>query len=190
MGKLEDFVSNNREQFEESYDIDSGWEKLQNSKNDKRDAKILWLSNSRVYKVAAVALIFFGLGYLANQLTTEKSQDLNSLNQPIALVEVDSTNHVPAEVYEARSYYSSLIDKQMLALKEQVSDSLVIRQIENDFRELDMEYEQLSSELKINADNQRIIEAMIENYRLRIRLLERTIERINKETNNEIEKYI
>ena len=49
---------------------------------------------------------------------------------------------------------------------------------------LDDEYQSLRNDLKDNADSEEVINAMIENYRLKLHMLEKILEEIQKNNEN------
>ena len=57
-----------------------------------------------------------------------------------------------------------------------------------DMVELDKVFEELKNDLKDNSDNEEVIEAMIQNYRFKLQMLEEILLQLNKSKNSENEK--
>jgi uncharacterized protein YeeX (DUF496 family) len=86
--------------------------------------------------------------------------------------------YVPGtELYEAEIYYTGLMisvfDSAGILLKEIPA---LESEVMEDIRELETIGEELRSDLKENVNNREVVEALVRNYRIRIRLLEELLE--------------
>jgi septal ring factor EnvC (AmiA/AmiB activator) len=89
------------------------------------------------------------------------------------------------DLIEAEVYYTSMIESK----KEEIftlaaSQPLLRDEINNELVELDEDFRNLKEDLNDNADNEEVIAAMIQNYRLKLRILEETLEHL-QQSNNE-----
>jgi hypothetical protein len=81
-------------------------------------------------------------------------------------------NSIPG-LGEAEAYYTSLINQKMDELKPVIDNCPSLQEELNyDMTELDSVYTDLKKDLKDNMANQEVVEAIIENYRLKISILE------------------
>ena len=86
----------------------------------------------------------------------------------VADVEID----IP-ELREAEMYYSGMIHTKLEEVKPLLREYPSLEEeLNSDLSELDSIYSGLKSDLKDNIANHEVIEAMIQNYRLRISILE------------------
>jgi chromosome segregation ATPase len=86
---------------------------------------------------------------------------------------------------EARAYYSS----QIKTMEQEVykltgSDSPIRNDIQAEFEELDKVFDELKADLNDNAANQEVVEAMIQNYRLKLQILEEILYQLNNAGKN------
>ena len=84
-----------------------------------------------------------------------------------------SADHSIPGLQEAETYYTSLVNQKMDELKPIMANCPSLREELNiDMSELDSVYVELKADLRDNMANQEVVEAIIENYRLKIRILE------------------
>ena len=98
-----------------------------------------------------------------------------------------------SELAEARNYYTSEINVRLVAARKLVDDPSVFR----DLDELDKAFAELKNDLKDNADNEEVIIAMMENYQLKLKILDRILSHLkekevkkNKSQNKEVHDEI
>jgi hypothetical protein len=97
-------------------------------------------------------------------------------------------NHYPKEIDELRAYYVSRIEQKKHEIRVlTASNPSIENDISIDFNELDSIYKTLRNDLKDNIDNSEVISAMIQNYRIRLDILENILEQLKKSNNNEKE---
>jgi hypothetical protein len=79
---------------------------------------------------------------------------------------------IPA-LKETEAYYAGLVNQKLDELKPIIASCPSLEEELNlDMSELDSVYTDLKNDLKDNMANQAVIEAIIDNYRLKIRILE------------------
>lgn len=149
--KLEDFVRENRQEFDMIEPNASLWDGIDNKMN-KSKTRGLKFYISRVAAVAAIFVVSFIL---------QKQFILNDKHQQIP------------ELVEAENYYSGLINAKLEEVSPMLTEFPGIKaELDSDLFELDSVYKSLRKDLNDNVANQEVIEAMIENYRIRIDILE------------------
>jgi septal ring factor EnvC (AmiA/AmiB activator) len=173
---LKKWTDQHRDEFEAFKAPDALWSKISADLQARPQAKVVAMRprahlRPLVRVAAAVALLLVAsalwLGYGAGP---DPSDDL-LLSQYPAL-------------QQAEQQYGGLIAAKLQQVRQH-HDQHLIRELLTDIEELETEFQGLKNDLRDGADNQQVINAMIENYRLRIMLLERFIDEIDKkETKN------
>lgn len=175
--RLEEFVSSHREEFDDLEPREGSWEKIEKeiAKDDvaKRDFTIWW-------KVAAMVLLCLTVG-----LVVERSFYSSKSQHNVAVVD---TNFMK-EMNDAEGHYSQLIHEKKSQIRFIVaSKNLEDVELLQDMSQLDEMYIQLKSELASNQNDDRLISAMIQNLQLRVEILNRQLnilERISKKERDE-----
>ena len=175
--RLEDFVKQHREQFDQREPDPSIWLKINPA--NQRDAQVVkqehrplrWLRIA-----AAVAMIFAGSTAGIYFLTGEKADpDLYG-------------SDLYTEIRETEQYYSRMVADRYEELQPFLAGNpLAEEMLTSDMDELDEVYEELKEDLKDNASNPEVIEAMILNYRVKLEVLEDLLNQL-KEKENQDEK--
>ncbi len=170
--RLEDFVKQHREQFDLHEPDPSIWLKINPAnkalKQERRPMR--WLRIA-----AAVAMIFAGSTAGIYFLTGEKADS-----------EVYSDLYT--EIMETEQYYSQMVADRYEELQPFLdSNPSAEEMLSYDMNELDEVYEELKEDLKDNASNPEVIEAMILNYRVKLEILEDLLNQL-KEKENQDEK--
>ncbi len=170
--RLEEFVSNHRDEFdniEPSMDL---WKPISNTDNNiykaENGPKRRSIYNSSlkwVTRIAAALIIFAGSYYFHDYRSNQ--QQLAVGNDQIKNSKLYNT------LLEAEYYYTAQIgvEKQKL-YSMTVGNSPIRMEIKNELVELDNEFQRLKEDLNDNADNEEIISAMIQNYRLKLNILQ------------------
>ena len=162
--KLEQFVLDNREDFDDLDPSPASWEQLKS--NIKPVRKINW--TNRLVRIAAAVVIFVS-SYIFIDYTVKDGSDASMQAEGPA---VEMYENIPVLV-EARAYYSSQInsmENEVYSLAG--NDSPVREDIRMEFEELDKVFNELKSDLEDNAANEEVVGAMIQNYRIKLQILE------------------
>jgi hypothetical protein len=177
--KLEKYILDHREQFDDLEPDPAIWEKV-----DTRKARVIRINWKDIaWKAAAVAVIFVASYYFHDYMSSRKESSAKFLGKNS---EVNSP--MVRELIEAEAYYTSQINMR----KEEVfrltaSDPEVRHEVDREMVDLDRVYKELKEDLKDNADNEEVIEAMIQNYRMKLDILEEMLLRLkqSKDSQNE-----
>ncbi|MDD5571749.1 MAG: hypothetical protein PHD97_11435 [Bacteroidales bacterium] len=203
--KLEKFVNENREAFDNLEPSGRIWENIR--KNEPGRKNYRWLKITM--QAAAAILLFVGAYYFhdymhdnnngqgmavkqnkkietQNQVTIEKKS--NETDAPIKIIAENKTeknnikhkknikkqvNFENKELAEASAYYTDMIQKKKDEVFKCTSDNPdVKKEINNEFGQLDKAFKELQNDLKENVDNSQVIDAMIQNYRMKLEVLE------------------
>ncbi|GAA5037311.1 hypothetical protein GCM10011506_33490 [Marivirga lumbricoides] len=160
--KLEEFIGNNRNAFEEEFDSSKGWEAIEKQitpslKDKKSTRKINW------YAAASIALLLTVSWLIVDRISlNDRVNELESLT-------VDGRSYK-----EIESYYTQTINTKSQLVKEKASQ--IDYPIEQDLDELQRNYEALKLQLKDGVAHQKIVDAMIFNLRTQIEVLNAQLE--------------
>ena len=154
--QFEKFIMENREGFEDASPSDELWNKIDNDLNKKKNNfQVLW-------KVAAVLFLVSTIYLIADRGDT-------SIEQPI----------MSQEFVQAEDYYVSLINERKRQIKEQLTPEQEQKFLQ-DIDQLDSMYADLKSTYLTNASNERVVDAMINNLQLRVDILNKQLEILEK----------
>ncbi|NTW31250.1 MAG: hypothetical protein HGB12_01220 [Bacteroidetes bacterium] len=93
------------------------------------------------------------------------------------------------ELTEVRAYYTKQInEKENEIYKYAAFDPNIKTRIKIEFNQLDSIYSSLRRDLKDNIDNKEVVEAMIQNYRIRMEILENILQQLQGKESNETKK--
>ena len=127
-----------------------------------------------VYKYAAIALLFFAIGYV-------------SIQQIIAPSEVEETA-LELQLKEVEQQYLDHIDKEWENFKSLTNDERLIHRYEQKLDELNNDYQELSIQFEEDRSNILTIEKLISNLQTRLQFL-KDIQSHIKTLNKEIQQH-
>jgi len=176
--RLEDFVKQNREQFDLHQPDPSIWLKVNpanetpaNESAVKERRPMRWLQVA-----AAIAVIFAGSTAGIYFLTGEKAE----------------TDFYSSELYqdilETEQYYNQMVSQRSDELQPFLTaNPAAMEMLTMDMEELDDAYLELKEDLKDNASNPEVIEAMILNYTVKLEILEDLLNQLKEKENQDYE---
>jgi hypothetical protein len=185
--RLKEFVDQHKSTMDIHDAPEMDWKFVVKTSN-KKEEKVIRLTTVLRWAVASVVIIIAGnvLFWVYNSKSLSVVQAKADEITPIELFQVSD------EIAEIEFYYSSQIKDALV----QVEDLGYSDELKTQLNLLDTEYMNLKKELNNNLDNELVIYQMIENYRLKLELLENAIRNISTDDqiveNNEIhenEKY-
>lgn len=163
--ELEKYVESHNAEFD-VYNIDES-DKLRLWSNivtevSKPEKKVIPLWKKPVFRVAASIVLLIGITlFFARSVKSEIQASI-----------------AHEELNEIDNHYKLLVNNQVELIKH---NSYLSENDKEDFLslidDLDKEYEKLKQELKLGINNQKIIEAIISNYRKKIKLMEDLLNR-------------
>lgn len=173
--KLEQYIAENRDQFDLYEPGDGIWNSIERNIR-KKGKHIDWKT---IFWRAAVIIIIFAASFLIqeylhrNELVTgRKERNLKNVEIP--------------ELQEAEMYYANRVDEKIREIEPLLTKQPELgNELRDDLAELDSIYAQLRKDLKDNIANDAVVEAMIQNYRLKLQILEDLQGFLKETTNNE-----
>ena len=168
---IEEYVRQNREDFDDREPSPLVWSRIQNEL-DKKKAETILIRIPRWSAVAAFIAIVLAVGIAIGYYAAPSPV----FDQNIAAQLGDAEEKRFSEV---STYYGRQVNQKIDEIKDIDSDSEVL----NDIEQLDGIFNELKAELAASQgdDAQRIIDAMIINYQTKIEILEKVLNRLNRE---------
>lgn len=172
--RFERFVEENKLDFGPDHKSPDVWSRIQKIEADKKSKSINW---NIWYSRAAAFIIVFTLSYFFHDFVN----NLDGTNSQ----QSQSASPAMQELYEADQYYSARISERKEELFRLAGISSGLRNdVNSELADLDAVLNDLKTDLQDNADNAEVIEAMMQNYRLKLEILEDLLTQV-KNTNNE-----
>jgi len=173
MENLEKFILENRADFDQEVPPLKVWAHIDRELDAKKPVRIVWMKYVRVAAAAAVLIaVSCYIGFQAGS-QVETAQALSDF----------SPEHA-----EMERYFNEKINEKMAKLVSYQQDE----HVRPDLQELDLVYDELKAELKEApmGGEQKVIEAMINNYQTKLDILEHVLEKVNttEETNLKTEE--
>jgi hypothetical protein len=171
--RLEEFILNNREQFDDLEPRPEIWDRI-----EKRKAPVLGIGwRSVMWRAAAVVIIFFS-SYIFFRLT---DKDPVQPSGTLYTESMEDQSPLVNDLKEAEIYYTSQIEfMKAEALRLSDGDPSVREIINTEMVDLDKVFKELKNDLKDNTDNEEVIEAMIQNYRIKLEVLEEILSQLKQ----------
>ncbi len=174
MKSIEDIIRKNRDQFDDAEPLEEHVERF-GRKLDRREKKLgkdKMLSFSFFWKVAAAVLILVAVSVVYKQMDN------------LSLIRTSKSQELPAELLEATSYYAHLNDQKINTIAElsaQIPENEEIIAIaKQEVAVLEQNSQELTDKY-IETKDDRVIDAIITNYRVLGELLDHIIQQV-KET--------
>ncbi|MCX6235436.1 MAG: hypothetical protein NT175_12100 [Bacteroidetes bacterium] len=179
--KLEKFIINHREEFDDMTPNPKLWERVGRQHRKPLIRSINW---KRISLRAAAVLLIFIASYFFHDFIGNHQKSNGSMKEQVEVT--PKGNEMTKTFKEAEAFYTSQINSK----KEEVfrfADSRpeIKQEINVEFTQLDSIFTQLKRDLKDNIDNQGIIEAMIQNYRIKLEILEDILNQLQKSKTTE-----
>jgi hypothetical protein len=171
--KLENYILDQRDRFDDQEPDPSIWDRIETRK--ARVIRINW--TGLAWKAAAVVAIFTASYFFHDYMASRKQMDQGFIAGSMN----DTESPIVKELIEAEAYYTSQINmrkEEVFRLTVNAPD--VQKEINTELVEMDKVFEVLKEDLKDNADNEEVIEAMIQNYRLKLDILEEMLYRLKQ----------
>lgn len=163
--RLEEFIKANREAFDQYEPSEQVWEQISKSKRKSKTVKFTtwFLRVAAVIAVAAIVTVAITNTNIFN------SDNLSSKGDDPEL----------RELIEAEAFYAGQVNEKMDEIRKCYDTFPEIKQeVETDLTELQEMYDVLKIDLKENISNKAVIEAMIENNRYRLKMVDQVLDQI------------
>ncbi len=158
--KLKDFIDQNKEGFESEFPSENLWNRIENELDGEKETRVISLHRFLPYAAAAAMVIlslFFFFQSNDDLVLSDASNDVE-----------DIQNEMVSDFGEVEGYYMMQVNDKLKNLQNYDVDPELLEEV-NDLKQ---EFEDLKIEMGLGADPGVVLEAMIENYRLRLEILE------------------
>jgi len=168
--KWKQFIDQNQTDFDTDLPSDDLWNKIEEGLEGKKKKSNNWIWMAAASVILILTITFFNRQFLTNNdesiEVVEKEDSI--ANTVIVLVDQESQ--------EIESYYASQVEDKITELQEYPEAEELLEEV----AELKEEFELLKTEMGTGVDRATILEAMIENYRLRLLILEDLLEAVKE----------
>ncbi len=177
MDRLEEFIKSNREDLDRYSPSPGNWAKIKRS--IKKSNAPLW----RWVSVAAMFVVILGTALLFIKNGNLKRRDGISIT--CDAIDIKGNR----QLKETEIYYNNLINSLYREATPLLTGNPdVKKELANDISHLDSLCLEIKKDLKDNVANQEVVEALIQNYRIKIQLLEDMLIILKENENNPVKK--
>ena len=176
--KFEKFISQHRSEFDDLVPDPAIWDKIQ-----KREPEKTSLNWTKILVRAAAIVVIFVSSYIFFDYLSIKNQAPKLAEEE--MLDPEGAGMIQ-ELLEAEYYYTSKIEEKKEVFYCLTTNNTGLRDdVNTELVELDQVYNDLKEDLKDNADNEEVIFAMIQNYRLKLEILDEILKQLHSvEKNN------
>jgi len=179
MDKLEDYIRKNREELDRYKPPSSVWKNIKKALKSEKSPLTKWIT------IAAMVVVILGTAVIFHRSLPGPAEAGNELTGDGIL------NMTGPQLRETEIYYNNIINSLYREASPMLTANPEIgKELSTDISQLDSIFSDMKKDLKDNVANQEVVEAMIQNYRLKIRLLEDMLIILKENENNpEKEKH-
>lgn len=161
--KLEKFIAETRDQFDVYDPDDTLWKGITSRIRKRRRLRI---STTGILWRAAAVIIIFAISFIVQEYLHRNNIVISRKGQNQLAYEIP-------ELKEVEIYYTNLFNEKINEIQPLLIEYPDLGlELKNDLAELDSIYAELQKDLADNIANDEVIEAMIQNYRLKLQILE------------------
>jgi hypothetical protein len=175
MKKLEDYINKNRAQFDDSMPGKLHEEKfirlLNNQQSVAQANRFSTINNWLKVAAIAIALVGLGVGIIA------------IVGRPMNVTQ-NAENNLPSELVEMEQYYTNLTHKKIDQIEKLAGSgseaSKVKASLDEEIKNLNENSESLKEEYIKGNNDERLVDAIRNNYRILSGLLDKVVEQLSK----------
>jgi hypothetical protein len=175
MKKLEDYINKNRAQFDDSMPGKLHEEKfiglLNNQQSVAQVNRFSTINNWLKVAAIAIALVGLGVGIIA------------IVGRPMNVPQ-NAENNLPSELVEMEQYYTNLTHKKIDQIEKLAGSgseaSKVKASLDEEIKNLNENSESLKEEYIKGNNDERLVDAIRNNYRILSGLLDKVVEQLSK----------
>ncbi len=173
MEKIEEYIRKNREELDRYNPSGEVWKGIRKGMHGRRIIAARWLT------AAAMIVVVFGTAVLFYVAGNRRDEAFASGNNEALIMKANP------QLRETEIYYDNLVnDLYSEATPLLTSHPDVEKELMNDLSQLDSICADIKKDLRENIANQEVIEALVNNYRIKIRILEDMLDVLQQNENN------
>jgi hypothetical protein len=158
MDRLEEYIRRNRDELDKLEPSREVWQRISKNSGNGRYRLYKWVA------AAASIVIIAAISILIPK---------NSDNAPYPEISAGRKYEKDAQVKEMEQYYNSVISSLYSEAAPLMTEYPELKsEFSSDINHLDSIFYSIRNDLKDNIANQEVISALIQNYRIRIKILE------------------
>jgi hypothetical protein len=172
--KLEKYILDHRHQFDDLEPDPAVWERI----STPATTPVIRLQWRKIAMQAAAVAAIFVASYFFHDYMAGRNQPASGF---FSAATDEESSPFMKELIEAEAYYTSQINlrkDEVFRLTANYPD--IQQEISLELVEMDKVFEDLKNDLKDNAANEEVIEAMIQNYRFKLDILEEMLYRLKQ----------
>lgn len=177
MEKLENLVRNKRQEFDQAEPSEGHFERFQAKLAELNHPRHTKIQLRNILRIAAVILIMVAVSFSVNYF--------NLL--PESLLRESTASELPPELKDVEVYYTSLTGEKLQQIQELASSedeaARIRKQAMSEVNELESSNSQLQQEYVASGKNERVLDAIVNNYRIITNLLDHIISELSSEKN-------
>ena len=166
--RLDDFIKNNREQFDDLEPADELWQRIERGlprQAYNEGFKKKTFSFSFVLRVAAAIILTMAICF-TGYLKFNSRIDLAAINPEYA---------------QQQAHYASLVETKRSELKAVTkADPQLYEEFDTEFTRMDSVYKRLRNELSVSPDREKVLRAMIQNLQIQTRVLNQQLNMVEQ----------
>lgn len=188
MDELKSFFEQNRNLFDTEEPLAGHFERFQQRLEAEHKQRNRF-NYRRIFYVAASVVVAVVVSVEALSLLLGKG--VETIQNEVAELNIDSTNEfvrqttqnvkskLNPEYRETQKYYITEVDNRLDQIKATSMDEEQKAELLKELSEMDELFAKLQKELKSSPDNQVLIEAMINHYKMKIEVMNQIINNLN-----------
>ncbi|HKK43197.1 MAG TPA: hypothetical protein VJ963_12360 [Bacteroidales bacterium] len=174
MDRLEEFIKANRDDLDRYNPSPENWNEIRKSLSKKHRPLWRWVSVA-----AMLAVVLSGYLFLTGNHSLFSGHKAR----------LTSDNNEIKQLKETEIYYNNMANTLFKEAKPMLTRNPEIeKELDSDMSHLDSLCTDIKKDLKDNVANQEVIEALIQNYRIKIRLLEDMLTILKENENKPVKK--
>jgi hypothetical protein len=175
--KLENFIQNNREAFDDLEPSAEIWKNIEKGIKTNRSSRILNI-NHWIWKAAVLIAVFTSAWFLHDWV------ERPGKNKAEAKSESTQGSMVLNELAEGEAYYTAQINIKQAELEKYSSEHPeIFDDLKREFMELDHDNLQLKEDLVQSNANEKVIEAIMQSYRIKLKILDQMLIQLRGSSN-------
>ena len=173
MDKLEEHIRKNREDLDRYSPSSGTWKRIERGLKNERSPLSQWLS------IAAMVIVILGTAVVFLRPGNRWSNTNREMRSDAALTTANP------QLKETEIYYNNVVNSLYReAIPMLTGNPEIEKELNTDISQLDSICSEIKKDLKDNIANQEVVEALIQNYRIKIRLLEDMLIILKENENN------
>jgi CHASE3 domain sensor protein len=177
MDRLEEHIRRNREDLDRYNAPEGLWKGIRNKLKKGKSTSRQWLSVAAMFvAVLGTALLLFRPVFRWSVSDNQRNNDNSSMQ-------------LNPQLKETEAYYNNLVNSLYSEATPLLTNNPEIKEeLNTDLAHLDSICIDIKKDLKDNISNQEVIEALVQNYRIKIRILEDMLNVLKGNELNQVKK--